>query len=157
MRTLYCLVWECFAVAPLVYCDQNFVVTSHDGPEEYKSKLRGLATGGAATFVLSPWHWQEMAQDKRHERGNSVADFCDSLNSSWLYDRIAIQRKEVSYSLCKFVGIKAEAPSMVGDIRDVFHDLAGQWVERASRSVVAHLRKDSGASRRLSEVFNKGY
>jgi hypothetical protein len=142
---------------PLVYCDQNFVVTAHDGSEDYKAQLRSLAAGGVARLVLSPWHWQEMAQDQSHERGTSVADFCDSLDPSWLYDRISIQRKEISHSLYRFVGIEAEVPVMVGAVRDVIHDLTGKWVERASRSMVAHLRKEGGASGLMDEILNKGF
>jgi hypothetical protein len=138
---------------PFVYCDHNFVITAHDESEEYKKSLRALGASSSATFVLSPWHWQEMAQDKNHERGVSVADFSDSLNSSWLYERIAIQRKEVTYSFCNFVGISVKAPVMVGGVRDVFHDLAGKWVDRASRSVVAHLRNGSLIKETLSKEY----
>lgn len=142
---------------PLVYCDQNYVVTAHDGPERYREELRELVSKGAVTFVLSPWHWREMAQDADQKRGDSVANFCDSLNSSWLHERIAIQRREVAHGLFKFIGIQTQPPVMVGDVRDVFHDLTGKWVDRASCSVVAYLRQNTAGDRIIDQVLTKGY
>lgn len=142
---------------PLVYCDQNFVVSAHDAAESYRTKLRSLSASATITFVLSPWHWKEMAEDRMQTRGVSMADFCDSLHSLWLYDRIAIQRKEVSSSLFKFLGIQAEVPSMVGDVRDVFHDLLGKWVDRSSRSVVAYLRQNTAAKQLMEKVLDREY
>jgi hypothetical protein len=49
---------------PLTYCDNNFVITAHDAPEEYKTHLRALASSGKVKFILSPWHWREMAQTR---------------------------------------------------------------------------------------------
>ena len=57
-------------MTPLVYCDNNFVIASHDAPEQYKSHLRSLSSIGKIKFVLSPWHWREMAQDKDLARGS---------------------------------------------------------------------------------------
>lgn len=139
---------------PLVYCDQNFVISAHDAPEPYKTELRSLSASAAVTFVLSPWHWKEMAADKMQERGTSIADFSDSLNSLWLHDRIAIQRKEIAYSLFKFLGIQSAVPSMVGDVRDVFHDLSRKWVDRSSRSVVAYLRQNTVSGQLMDKVLN---
>jgi len=141
---------------PLIYCDQNYVVTAHSGSEAYKGKLCSLAANGVATFVLSPWHWREMARDADHQRGDSVANFCDSLRPSWLLDRIAVQRREVAHGLYKFVGIQTPPPVMVGDVRDVFHDLTGKWTDRASRSVVARLRNDTAAGQIMDGVLSKG-
>ena len=97
---------------PLTYCDNNFVITAHDAPAEYKAHLRALASSGKVRYVLSPWHWREMAQDGDHARGVSVADFCDSLGPVWLYDRRSIQRREVAAALYRFANIQAEIPVM---------------------------------------------
>lgn len=126
---------------PLAYCDSNFVVTAHDAPEEYKTHLRELASGGKIKFVLSPWHGREMARDTDHPRGTSVADFCDSLDPLCLYDRRTIQRKEVSAAFFKFANVPATPPAMLGDIGDIIHDLAGTIAYRNCRSLVEHLRK----------------
>jgi hypothetical protein len=98
---------------PLAYCDNNFVITAHDAHEEYKIHLRELASGGKVKFVLSPWHWREMARDADHARGTSVADFCDSLDPVWLYDRRTIQKKEVSSAFFKFANLPTAQPAML--------------------------------------------
>ena len=127
-------------MAPLTYCDNNFVIRAHDAPERYKAHLRALASTGKVKFVLSPWHWREMAQDADHARGTSVANFCDSLGPAWLYDRRSIQRREVAAALYRFANIQAETPVMVGDIREIIYDLAHTKAYRDCRSFVEHLR-----------------
>jgi hypothetical protein len=123
-----------------VYCDNNFVITAHDSPEEYKAHLRELASSGKVRFVLSPWHWREMARDADHARGTSVADFCDSLSPAWLHDRRTIQKKEVTVAFYRFVKVQADMPVMVGDISEIIHDLIGTKTYRNCRSFVEHLR-----------------
>jgi hypothetical protein len=123
----------------LAYCDHNFVITAHDAPEQYKTHLRELASSGKVKFVLSPWHWREMARDADHERGESVADFCDSLGPAWLYERRTIQKKEVAAALYKFARIQAEAPVLIGDISEIIYDLVGTRAYRNCRSFVEHL------------------
>lgn len=125
---------------PLAYCDNNFVITAHDAPQNYKTHLRELASGGKIKFVLSSWHWREMARDADHARGTSVADFCDSLHPEWLYDRRTIQKREVSAAFFKFATIPETPPSMLGDVGDIIQDLAGTRTYRNSRSFVEHLR-----------------
>lgn len=73
--------------------------------------------------MLSPWHWREMASDTDNARGLSMADFCDSLNPRWLFDRRTIQKKEVAAAFYRFAGTPADAPVMVGDIGDTIYDL----------------------------------
>src|SRR4029077_12962149 len=87
------------AMPLLAYCDNNFIITARDRPEEYKAHLRALASSRKIKFVLSPWHWRELARDADHARGTSVADFCDSLSSVWLHDRRSIQKREVAAAL----------------------------------------------------------
>ncbi len=117
---------------PLAYCDNNFVITAHDAPEEYKIHLRELASGGKVKFVLSPWHWREMARDADHARGTSVADFSDSLDPVWLYDRRTIQKKEVLSAFFKFANLPTAQPVMLGDIGDIIYDLAGTSLPRST-------------------------
>jgi len=123
----------------LTYCDNNFVITAHDAPEQYRTHLRELASSGKVRFVLSPWHWREMARDADHERGKSVADFCDSLAPIWLYERRTIQKNEVAAALYRFTRTQAEAPMMVGNVSEVIYDLVGARAYRSCRSFVEHL------------------
>ena len=141
---------------PLIYCDSNFVITAHDAPQDYKTHLRELASGGNVKFVLSAWHWREMAQDVDHARGTSVADFCDSLDPVWLYDRRTIQKKEVSAAFFKFANVPAAPPAMLGDIGDIIYDLAGTRAYRNCRSFVEHLR-NIGPNHPMEKTFKNAF
>lgn len=141
---------------PLIYCDSNFVITAHDAPQDYKTHLRELASGGKVKFVLSPWHWREMAQDADHARGTSVADFCDSLDPVWLYDRRTIQKKEVSAAFFKFAKVPAAPPAMLGDIGDIIYDLTGTRAYRNCRSFVEHLR-NIGPNHPMEKSFKSAF
>ncbi len=125
---------------PLIFSDVNFIVTAHQGPDAYKQHLQQLATNGAVTFVLSPMHWVEAAEDNDAVRGAAKADFMDSLNARWLFERRAVQRKEVATSFFRFLQVPSGPPQMVAPVIDVIADLAGVAAERSSRDFVAHLR-----------------
>ena len=126
---------------PLYFCDLNFIVAAHQGPGAYKDHLRELVTRGEVTFVLSPMHWVEAAEDDDAARGDDKADFMDSLNARWLYDRRGIQRKEVHAAFFRFLGVPTDAPQVVATMRDVIADLTGQAAERNSRDFVRHVRE----------------
>lgn len=125
---------------PSIFCDLNFIVTAHQGPDVYREHLRQLAAAGTVTFVLSPMHWVEAAEDNNAARGTAKADFMDSLQASWLYERRTIQRKEIAAVFLRFLGIPSDPPQMVTTVRDVIADLAGHPAERNSRDFVSHLR-----------------
>jgi hypothetical protein len=126
-------------VPAFVYCDNNFVITAHDASEEYKTHLRELSAEGRITLVLSPWHWREMA-GAAAARGNSLADFCDSLNPAWLLDRRTIQKREVAYAFYKFAKIQTDVPIMVEDITEIIYELIHTKAYRNCRAFVEHLR-----------------
>lgn len=125
---------------PLVYCDHNFIITAHQEPEPYKDHLRHLATTGSVTFVLSPFHWVEMAEDADAARGDATADFADSMRTRWFHERRNVQRKEVAKAFFDFARIRSDVPQMVAEATDVIADLAGRRDYQDSRAFVAHLR-----------------
>lgn len=125
---------------PLIFCDVNFIVTAHQETEAYKQHLIELATAGTVTFVLSPMHWVEAAEDNNAARAESKANFMDALQPSWLYERISIQRKEVADAFFRFLGIPAAPPQMATAVCNVIADLVGYPAQRNSRDFVAHLR-----------------
>ncbi len=88
---------------PFVFCDLNFIVTAHQGPDAYKQHLRQLAGAGTVTFVLSPMHWAEAAEDADPVRGAAKADFMDSLLARWIFDRRSEQRKEATAAFFRFL------------------------------------------------------
>jgi hypothetical protein len=97
-----------------------------------------------------------MARDADHARGTSVADFCDSLDPVWLYDRRTIQKKEVSSAFFKFANLPTAQPVMLGDISDIIHDLAGTKAYRNSRSFVEHLR-NIGSNHPMEKTFKNAF
>ena len=125
---------------PFVFCDLNFIITAHQEPDAYKQHLRQLAGAGTVTFVLSPFHWAEAAEDADPVRGAAKADFMDSLLARWIYERRSIQRKEATAVFFRFLRVQADPPQLIGSVVDVIADLAGAQVERSSRDFVAHLR-----------------
>lgn len=125
---------------PSVFCDLNFIITAHQEPDAYKRHLQQLAGAGTVTFVLSPFHWAEAAEDANPVRGAAKADFMDSLLARWIYERRAIQRKEATALFFRFLRVQADPPQMIGSVVDVIADLAGAPAERRSRDFVAHLR-----------------
>jgi hypothetical protein len=125
---------------PLTFVDLNFIVTAHQGPEDYKEHIRQLGVSGAVTFVLSPMHWVDAADDADAARRASKGDFMDSINARWLYERRTIQRKEVADKFFTFANIPHAAPEMTGPLEEVIRDLVGVAAERHSRDFIDHLR-----------------
>lgn len=124
----------------LIYCDHNFIVTSSQGPGAYAHHLRQLGETGTVTFVLSPMHWVDAAEDADVARGVATADFMDSLRPKWMYYRTTVQRKEVADAFFRFARIPADSPQIIVDVCDVIADLAGKRAHRDSRAFVTHLR-----------------
>lgn len=141
---------------PSIFCDLNFIVTAHQGPDAYKDHLRQLVANDGVRFVLSPMHWVEAAEDNDAARGTAKADFMDSLNPSWLYERRGIQRKEIAAAFFRFLGIPSEVPQMLGSARDVIADLAGRPAERDSRDFVTHLH-GVGPDHPLEQSFQQAF
>lgn len=137
LESAFCCI---LALMPSVYVDHNFVVGAYEGPVEYKEHLRQLSATGAVTFVLSPNHWVEMAEDENAQRGIDVADFADSLRPRWLYERRAVQEREVAHAFFRFARIPSEQPQMITSMREVIADLAGRAADRDSRAFVINFR-----------------
>ena len=125
---------------PTVFCDLNFIVTAHQETAAYKQVLQRLSGAGAVTFVLSPMHWTEAAEDRNVSRGVAKADFMDSLQARWIYERRSVQGKEVAAVFFQYLGIQVDPPQVLADVTDVVADLAGVRAERNSRDFVAHLQ-----------------
>jgi hypothetical protein len=142
---------------PTVFCDLNFIVTAHQGIDIYKQRLLQLSRTGAVTFVLSPMHWAEAAEDRDPIRATAKADFMDSLKARWIYERRSVQGKEVAAVFFRFLGVDARPPQMLADLTDVVADLAGVRAERNSRDFVAHLRgvgPNHPLARSLQQAFD---
>lgn len=130
---------------PFVYCDHNFVVLARDAGATYHDHLSQLVSQDKLRFVLSTWHWLEMARDSNHARGLSVAAFADSLSPAWLFERLTIQRREVEDAFFGFLGIRHQREPRLGGLADVLADMTGAspgitGTYRDSRAFVAYLQ-----------------
>jgi hypothetical protein len=135
----------CNLSPPFVYCDHNFVLTSHDADEKYQDHLRQLVSDEKVKFVLSTWHWLEMARDTNHARGLSVAAFADSLRPAWLFERLTIQQREVEDAFFRVLGIPHQRLPRLGSLAEVLADLnrvstAITSSYRDSRAFVKHMQ-----------------
>ena len=124
---------------PFVFCDLNFIINAHQESNAYTQHLQQLAGAGTVTFVLSPMHWAEAAEDADPVRGTAKADFMDSLLARWIYERRSVQRREATAAFFSFLKIPAVSQA-IGSVIDVIADLTGVQAERHSRDFVAHLR-----------------
>jgi hypothetical protein len=118
---------------PMVYCDHNFVIAAHDAGNEYHDHLRDLASTNRLKFVLSTWHWLELARDNNAARGLSVAAFADSLTPLWFFERRNVQRREVEYKFFVSLGLSPTPPSMIGSLAEAIADLTGATLHIASK------------------------
>jgi hypothetical protein len=131
---------------PNVYCDHNFIVVAHDAGQVYHDHLREVVSRNRLRFVLSTWHWLEMARDVDRERGLSVAAFADSLSPLWLFERLAIQQREVEdVFFGSFLGIPHERSPQLGNLAEVLADLNKVSIEitatyRDSRAFVRYMQ-----------------
>ncbi|SRR5229473_7266828 len=130
---------------PMVYCDHNFVIVAHDAGGSYHGHLRDLVSTNRLRFVLSTWHWLEMARDSDQVRGLSVAAFADSLSPAWLFERLNIQRREVEEAFLQFMGIALTRAPRLGSLAEVLADLTGYdsritSTYRDSGAFVSHMR-----------------
>jgi hypothetical protein len=133
------------ASIPLVYCDHNFVVVAHDAGPSYQNHLRQLVSQNQLRFVLSTWHWLEMARDSDRARGFSVAAFADSLSPAWLFVRLTIQRREVEDAFFHSLSIAHQRAPRLGSLANVLTDLTGAstgitGAYRDSRAFVRHMQ-----------------
>jgi hypothetical protein len=116
----------------LLYCDHNFIISAHDGPNEYKDHLVSLTRGGTVSYVLSTWHWLEMARDSDAARGLSVAGFADSLTPLCFFERRGVQRREVEHGFFEFLGLSPQRQSVIGTLAEAIADLTGASLQAAS-------------------------
>jgi hypothetical protein len=129
----------------LIYCDHNFIISAHAGPNDYKDHLVNLARDGTLSYVLSTWHWLEMARDRDRARGLSVAAFADYLTPRWFFERRNVQRREVEHRFFEFVELPHQQQPVMGNLAEAIADLTGASLGEASqyrdsRDFVLHMQ-----------------
>ncbi len=101
-------------------------------------------------------HWAEAAADEDAARGAAKADFMDSLQARWIYERRSLQQKEATAAFFRFLHVHTDPPQMIGGVVDVIADLVGYRAERNSRDFVTHLR-GIGQNHPLTQSLQKAF
>jgi hypothetical protein len=94
---------------PLTYLDQNALLAlgRKARKSEYRSKLDSILQSAGLRPVVSSWHLIETAHTKSIDNAVELADFIDSLNPGWLFERRDIQNLDVEDDFCVFLGLPA--------------------------------------------------
>src|SRR5258708_276580 len=135
-----------------VYCDHNFLINVFSESKAYKERLWEVVEREAVEFVLSTWHWVEMAKDENLMRGLELADFADSLKPIWLRDRRRIQADEVAKGLFAFMKLQYTPAPPISTLAKVFSEATEQNEGitvryKQSRTFVKYLQTPEGAGR----------
>src|ERR1035441_4476220 len=108
----------------LIYCDQNCLIDLAAEPQDYQDRLKSVI-GRRVRFVMSPWHWVEMASNANEERLIDLAVYAEFLAPMWALDRRSIQRNEVHSRFYSFLGIPYAPPQGIGTLIEAAQDLIG--------------------------------
>ena len=140
-----------------VYCDQNFLINIRDESKQYKRKIGRLVSNGKVCFVLSPWHWVEMARGSDHGRSLTLADFADSLDPIWIWEIRTVHRHEVEALFFEFLNVEYSKPPPLCARSEVIADLskAPIWKVKhfVSSDVVSYLQSHPKALRKIEDGY----
>lgn len=144
-----------------VYCDHNFLINAFAENDAYKERLRAVVEAGAIQFVLSTWHWVEMAKDENTVRGLHLADFADSLRPLWLRDRTRIQADEVANSFFAFMNLQytptppiSTLATVIAEITEKSEKITARYTQ--SRPFVQHLQTPQG-TKELAHAYSANF
>jgi hypothetical protein len=133
----------------LVFCDQNFLIGLGRQGEPYQERLKGLLAGQKVRFVLSPWHWVEMARGKNPTASLALADYAESLEPLWVRERRTLQKNEVAAALFGWLGVPYTKLDPLASRAEVIADINRQPVAQVaqvtSRDFVGYLRSSPTA------------
>src|SRR5262245_610943 len=100
---------------PLTYLDQNALIGlgRKARAAEFRKKLDASLESGALRVVVSTWHLIETTHAPKLELAVELAEFIDSLDSAWLFERHDILRMEVAEDFYEYAGIEHQPVSRV--------------------------------------------
>ena len=161
---------------PLTYLDQNALIALGVRARipEFRCELDRALQSSALSVVVSSWHLIETAHTSNLALATELADFIDSLNPSWIFERRDIQKLDIEEDLWKFLGLEIAIKSRVTTRSAVFAALNGQddspkfnissrdfvkqWIEHPEQLVVLERTYESNAKSlaRMRELLKDG-
>lgn len=143
-----------------IYCDHSFLIKLGLAPADYKARLHRAIQAQELAFVVSTWHWVEMARSPNSSIALRLADFIDSLNPLWLRNRRHLQRDEVAGALFQSLGREAQLPvalvSLAGLLAEIDIVPSGDGKRWGSRDFVLYLRRSFSAMQRFIDANEGG-
>ncbi len=92
----------------LTYLDQNALIElgRNARKPDFRKCLDAALESQEFTAVVSSWHLLETSRTTNLDNAIELAEFMESLNPKWLYERLNIQKLEVEDDFLKFLGIE---------------------------------------------------
>ena len=142
-----------------VYCDQNFLIQVGHANGGYKNRLSRMITDGQICFVVSAFHWLEMARGANPANGLALADFVDSLNPLWLRERKILQTHEVAAQFYQWLNIAYARPSALTSRSELISDLSGSPIAATqplqSRDFVQELQSNAATREHIEKPYKE--
>jgi hypothetical protein len=113
---------------PRTYLDQNAVIELGRMARApvFRKKLDTALESGSLNVVVASWHLIETARTSSLANAEELANFIDSLNPSWLFERRNIQKLDIEDDFYKFLKIEHPSSSRVTTRSAVFAELNHQ-------------------------------
>jgi hypothetical protein len=113
---------------PLTYLDQNALIELGRAARrsEYRRKLDTALESGSLAVVVSSWHLIETAHTTNLTNAVELAEFIDSLNPAWLFERRNIQKFDIEEDFYKFLKLDHPSTPRVTTRSAVFAELNHQ-------------------------------
>lgn len=92
----------------LTYLDQNALIElgRNARKPEFRKRIDAALEIQSFTVVLSSWHLIETSRTANLKNAVELAEFIESLNPKWVYERLDIQKLEVEDDFFKFLRIE---------------------------------------------------
>jgi hypothetical protein len=92
---------------PLTYLDQNALLGLGFKAQkpEFRASLDSAIGSGSVKFVVSSWHLIETANTANINSATRLADFIDSLDPAWIFERRDLQKLDVREDFYRFLRI----------------------------------------------------
>jgi hypothetical protein len=145
----------------LTYLDQNALIAlgrkaRHKGSRQ---KLDGALESKLLSVVVSSWHLIETARTTNVANATELAEFIDSLNPGWLFERFNLQRLDVLEDFYRYLKIEFTERPRVTTRSEVFAELNhakdSPRFEIASADFVTQWVKEPNQLAVLEETYKK--
>jgi hypothetical protein len=161
---------------PLTYLDQNALLGLGFKAQkpEFRTSLDSAIRSGSVKIVVSSWHLIETANTANVNSATRLADFIDSLDPAWIFERRDLQKLDVQEDFYRFLRIDYENQprvtsrsaviAAVNNARDSprfdipSRDFVRQWIDHPAqlRTLKASYERNVDDLFRLREIVKTG-